>query len=794
LKVSLNWLKEYIEIKEDPETLASDLTMFGLNVEGIEKTGSDFEGVVFGRVIRVMDHPNADKLKVCRVDAGGTRELNIVCGAPNVKAGLNVPVAVEGATLPGGFKIKKTKLRGEPSEGMICSEKELSVGSDESGIMELDFEEDPGTDLSGRLVPEDTIIDIEVTPNRPDQLSHLGIAREIGAMYGRELSMPEGIDMKAGGEVSLAVEDQTDCPRYTAALINDIHIEESPAWLKERLRSVGINTVNNIVDVTNFVLMEIGHPLHAFDRDSLKDDSILVRRGRDGESIVTINGNRRKLSNKHLVITDTEIPVGVAGVIGGQDSEVTPNTRSILLESAVFDPGAIRSGRKDLDIETEASYRFERGADPGITVYALERACYLIEKLGAGKANRLYSDSGGEGVEPATIELDRRYANKIIGTNLSSEEIAEHLEKLHLKCSCSDDIIKVEIPTYRLDLKEDIDMVEEVARSYGYNNIKGDGTGLKNLFPEPDLVEKRDRYLCNYLASRGYAEVITSSFMDSNDPELFQWPEKDPRNKYIEIANPLTSLQTALRTSLLPGLLRVIRENPHTEQKGIKIFEIGKVFLPGKNGRGLPREGTHLTAILSGTAFPKQWITESRDFDYFDMNGEIESILAMFLSLNDINLERDIESKPQFVFKWFNRNDLVAESGLISDLERYQIDSQLFYFTLYLDTLGDTFMQQAYVKPSPYPAVKRDLCVIAGGRVNFSDIRKVVLRNSKYLEEITLFDYYVDENSEEDSRSYTFSLSFRSDQGTLKDSRVNKIIDKILRALELELKVFLRQE
>ncbi len=794
MKVSLNWLREYIDIKEDPETLAGDLTMFGLNVEGTEERGADYEGVVFGKVNRVLDHPNADKLKVCRVDTGGKRELNIVCGAPNVRPGINVPVAVEGAVLPGGFKIKKTKLRGELSEGMICSEKELEVGDDESGIMELDFEAEPGTDLSGRLVPADTIIDIEVTPNRPDQLSHLGIAREISAMYGRKLTVPESIDMKPGGEVALAVQDEKDCPRYTAALIDDIKIAESPAWLKERLRSVGINAVNNIVDVTNFVLMEIGHPLHAFDRDSLKADSILVRRGRDGESIVTINGNKRILSNKHLVITDTEIPVGVAGVIGGQESEVTRNTRRILLESAVFDPGAIRSGRRDLDIETEASYRFERGADPGITVYALERACYLIEKLGAGRASRLYSDIGGDTVERSQVDLDRSYVNKIIGTNLSSEEIAEHLGKLHLECTCGDDFITVEVPTYRLDLKEDIDLVEEVARSYGYNNIKGEGTGLKNLFPEPDPVEKRNRYLCGYLASRGYAEVITSSFMDRNDPDLFDWPEKDPRNSYIDIANPLTSLQTALRTSLLPGLLRVMRENPHTEQKGIKIFELGKVFLPGKNGRGLPREESHLTAVLSGRAYPKQWIAEKRDFDYFDMNGEIESILAMFLPLNDINMIRDIEAKPQFVFKWFNRNELVAESGLISDLERYQIDSRLFYFTLYLDTLGDTFIQQSYVKPSPYPAVKRDLCVIAGERVTFSDIKKVVLRNSKYLEEIILFDYYRDEGAEEDRRSYTFSLRFRSDQGTLKDSRVNKIIDKILRALELELKVFLRQE
>jgi phenylalanyl-tRNA synthetase beta chain len=787
-------LRDYIDIEEDPETLAGDLTMFGLNVEGIEGAGAEFEGVVFGKVIKVLDHPNADRLRVCRVDAGQEKELNIVCGAPNVREGLGVPVAVEGAVLPGGFRIKKTKLRGELSEGMICSEKELGIGDDESGIMELSFSAEPGEDLSRELVSDDVIIDIEVTPNRPDQLSHLGIAREISAMYSRELSIPGTMEMEPGGEFSLAVEDEEDCPRYSAALIDDVVIAESPGWLRKRLSSVGINTVNNIVDITNFVLLELGHPLHAFDRDSLGEDSILVRRGRSGESIITINGNNRELSEKHLLITDTDLPVGVAGIIGGQNTEVTENTNRILLESAVFNPRTIRAGRKALDIETEASYRFERGADPGVTVFALQRACYLIEELGAGKVQRRYIDKGAGNVSVSKIELDRNYVNKVIGTNLSSEEISEHLEKLNLNCSISGDLLQVEVPTYRLDLKEDIDLVEEVARSYGYNNIKGEGAGLRNLLPETDRKESRNRYLRNYMAARGYAEVITSSFMDSGDPDLFSWPDNDPRKKYIEVANPLTSSQTALRTSLLPGMLGVIRENQLVERKGIKIFELGKVFIPEKKGEGLPREELHLTALLTGNAFPRQWITAERGFDYFDMNGELESIISMFVPLEEISMEREIESEPGYIFKWFNRNRLVAESGIIPPGERYDTESEIFYFTIYLDASGDSFMDRHYEKPSPYPAVKRDLCVIAGERVGYSDIKKVVLRNAKYLEKITLFDYYRDIDSDEDSRSYTFSLSFRSDQGTLKDSRVNKIIDKILRALELELKVFLRKE
>ena len=357
--VSLNWLKRYVDIEEDPATLAHDLTMFGLNVESVDVKGGEYTGVVFGRVLECGKHPDADKLSVCKVDAGTGTPLNIVCGAPNVRTGLSVAVAVQGAVLKGGFKIKKTKLRGQVSEGMICSETELGIGEDASGIIELDMDLEPGADLSGRLGSSDVILDIEVTPNRPDQLSHFGIAREIAALYMRKLREPEFFGLEPGYDFKIETEDEGDCPRYSAAFVNEINVGPSPQWMQELLMSAGVKPIYNIVDVTNFVLLEMGQPLHAFDRDMLGRDGILVRRGKPGEKMYTLDGIEREVGEDVLLITDGETAVGVAGVMGGRDSEITDRTKRVLIESAWFGPRAVRRSSRELKLDTEASYRVE---------------------------------------------------------------------------------------------------------------------------------------------------------------------------------------------------------------------------------------------------------------------------------------------------------------------------------------------------------------------------------------------------------------------------------------------------
>jgi phenylalanyl-tRNA synthetase beta chain len=387
--------------------------------------------------------------------------------------------------------------------------------------------------------------------------------------------------------------------------------------------------------------------------------------------------------------------------------------------------------------------------------------------------------------------------NRIMGTNLSPEEIASHLEKLELKSIVDGDLINVSVPTFRLDLDEEIDIIEEVARVYGYDNIKGEGTGLTNTFPDIDSTDKRNEYLCSYLASKGYAEVITSSFVSEEDLELFRWSKYDKQHNPVKILNPLTASQSALRTSLIPGLLGVIANNPLSERKGIRVFEMGKVFSRANSGKGLPREKFHLSAVFTRNAEPKQWIEKERKFNYFDMKGELESILSMFNDLEDIKMVKK-EGMPQLhIFQWIKKNQLLAECGEVprETAKKYDIESQIFFFVVYLDNLEkDAYSRKRFFSFSLYPAVKRDLCVITEERITFSEIKAVIYNNSKYLESILLFDYYKDNQQEKDKRSYTFTLSFRSDESTLKDKKIDKIIEKILRALERQLKVFLRKE
>ncbi len=799
MKVSLNWLKRYIDIGETPEVLARDLTMFGLNVEGIERSGPDFTGVVFGKVLECVKHPEADRLSVCTVDAGGEKPLNVVCGAPNVRKGLSVAVALNGAVLPGGFKIKKTKLRGVVSEGMICSETELGIGDDSSGIIELDSDLTPGESLESSFGKSDTVLDIEVTPNRPDQLSHIGVARELAALYKRELKMPSITELKPEGDFHLEIEDPSDCPRYSAALVDDVVVEPSPAWMQELLVSAGVKPINNIVDVTNFVLMELGQPLHAFDRDRLKKDSILVRRAFKGETLYTLDGIERELDQNVLVITDGENPIGVAGVMGGLDSEVGPGTKRLLIESAHFGSTAIRMSSHALKLDTEASYRYERESDPGITVKALGRACRLIEEIGAGRVQKVYSElqADPEVLKKKSIELRVKQANRVMGTRLGVDDLAELLSRLDLDSVKSGKDLVVSIPTYRRDLREEIDLVEEVARVYGYENIGREEERKGGIFSKILPADRRNEEIAVYLASRGYAEVIGSSFMDPADIERFEWLSRDRLANPVKIANPLTQAQSVLRTSLLPGMLRIVGRNAPVEQEGIKIFELSRIFLQSGSGEGLPDEELHLCILMTRKAAPVSWAGEQRSFDFFDIKGEAEALFERLGMPAEIKFERKKEAHPHYTYNWLLNNKIIAECGKIPDrvAGRYDIDTPLFYFDLSMDLVPPGgYGPDTYSAISPYPLVKRDLCVVSSDRVTFADIRNIIKKRAKNLEYIRLFDYYRGGQLGEGKRSYTFRLGFRSFEGTLEDKVIDRVIDKVLEALKKELQVTLRAE
>jgi phenylalanyl-tRNA synthetase beta chain len=799
MKVSLNWLRRYVEISERPDILAHDLTMFGLNVEEIHQLGAPFKGVVYGRVLEVERHPGADKLSLCRVEVGGAEPLQIVCGAPNVRPGLGVPVALHGAVLAGGLKIKRSKIRGELSEGMICSEIELAIGENADGIIELDFEERPGTNLESRLGSSDVIFDIEVTPNRPDQLCHLGIAREVAALYGRSLTFADTYSLHEEGFFRLEIENGDDCPRYTAAFVDDIAVKPSPHWMQELLTAVGMKPINNVVDVTNFVLMELGQPLHAFDRDTLARDTIVVRRARHGERLVTLDGEKRDLDHEILVIADSERPIALAGVMGGEETEVTDRTQRVLLESAMFERRRIRAAKQRFRLETEASYRFERQADIAITKSALERACLLLKEIGAGSPRSSCRDliKDNAALEPRVLQVRVSQVNRVMGTRLSASDISALLSRLELGSSVAGERLEVAIPSVRRDLEQEIDIIEEIARLYGYENIGRDTVPSSKIFSHRADVDRRNQCICSYLASRGFVEVVTTSFMDPREAARFGWRENEPRVRALQIENPLSAMQSHLRTSLLPGLLNVVRRNSRTEQEALKLFELGKVFIAASDGAGLPSEELHLAAILARNAVPSQWIEQQRPSDFFDMKGALEALLErMGVDPSSLAMSRAGSAEQGYIFNWYNDKELLAEGGMLSKriTSVFDIDSEVFYFDIALEGLKGVGGALHYNQVSPYPVVKRDLCLVAGEKVAFSDIINLIKRRAKYLESISLFDYYRAGHLGEGKRSYTFRLSFRSPDSTLDDAAVDKEIEKFLESLKRDLQVTLRVE
>jgi phenylalanyl-tRNA synthetase beta chain len=798
VKISLSWLKRYVSIEEDAATLARDLTMFGVNVEGIEALAPPFTGVVLGRVLEVAKHPGADRLSLCTVDAGGPRPLGIVCGAPNVAAGMRVAVAVEGAALAGGLRIKKSKIRGVVSEGMICSESELGLSEHHDGIMSLDFDGQPGMSLEGKLGQSEYVFDLEVTPNRPDLLCHFGIAREIAALYRRKLVVPDLFDLGALGDFNLKIESGADCPRYTAAFIDGVAVAPSPAWMQNLLKSVGLGAINNIVDATNFVLMELGQPLHAFDRDTLAKDTIAVRRAKKGEKIVTLDGVERDLDPGILVIADDARPIAVAGVMGGRDTEVKPDTKRLVIESAMFDPRLVRSARQSLKLDTEASYRFEREADIGITMDAAARACRLIQEMGAGTPSAACAESihDPRNIERRTVSLRVSHANRVMGTELAGDDIAALLDRLELSSRSYGDTVHVSIPTFRRDILEEIDLVEEAARVYGYENIGRDESARCSIFSEVPAEDLRKDSLVGFLVSRGFAEVVTSSFMDPADTGRMGWDGRDERAGPLRVSNPLTEAQSTLRTSLLPGLLGVARRNTRAEQEEIRIFELGKVFLPGPERSGLPREELHLAALFARHAVPLHWMEPRRQSDFFDMKGELEALLERLGLAHEAKMMKPHDGKGQ-IFHWLLSGAVLAEGGLIAKgvSEGFDVDFPVFYFDLRLDILPPAGAGWPRFEPiSQYPAVKRDLCIVVADKVRYAEVRNIIMKQAQYLDSIRVFDYYRGGHLGEGKRSYTFRLSFRSSEGTLDSIAVDREVQRIIGALQRELGAALRTE
>ncbi|UCD59011.1 MAG: phenylalanine--tRNA ligase subunit beta [Candidatus Hydrogenedentota bacterium] len=791
--VSLNWLKELVHTDVALSELANMLTMAGIEVEGVENIKPDFEKVDVGRILRVSRHPNADKLVLCNVDVGKPHPLRIVCGASNMKEGDKVPVALVGAQLAGGSKVKKTKIRGEVSEGMLCSERELGLGDDHSGIMILPPDAPVGKSFEEALGLSDIVVELGITPNRPDCLSMLGVAREVAAITGARVQPPHIEVQESGPDInsltSITIEDDIACPRYAARIVSGVKTGPSPTWMQQRLLKAGLRPLNNVVDVTNYVLIELGHPLHAFDYDKLDEHRIVVRRARRGESVVTLDGENRTLSEQMLVIADAESPVAVAGVMGGANSEVTDQTTNVLIESAYFDPMSIRRTSKALDLSTEASYRFERGTDHEMVTLALDRAAALMAELAGGRTARGRIDCFPRSFAPVDLRLRHGRVKKILGIEIPSDTAVSILASLGFEIvSDGADAVQVRAPSYRPDVKAEIDLIEEVARIYGYENVVA-------TYPRDNTVMKRGVQTRSYedecktvFKSCGFSEIITLSFGLPADMVDFSDCKRDPRLRPISMKNPLTEDASVLRTTLIPGLLQTVRVNINAGNKEMKVFETGKVYWPAAE-QVLPEERTFVCAATTGLSRPMSWRDHPAEVDFFEAKGVAETLLQ---SLGYTAPEATKESRQGFhpgaCADIVVHGETVGTVGEIHPdlLQKYGIGQKVCVIEIDLSALESLPpAEHRYEKISRFPYSDRDLAVVVDEHVEAAALASVIATaGGKILRRILLFDVYRGEQVGEGRKSLAFSLRFQSNERTLTDQEITGTCNRIVERLE----------
>lgn len=813
MKISIDWLQDYVDIDLPPDELAERLTMAGLEVEEIERSSSDFDGVLVGEVLDVRRHPNADRLTVCRVDVGQDEPLNIVCGAPNVAAGQKVPVATVGTTLtipsndaakePKRLKIKRAKLRGEVSEGMICSEDELGLSDDHSGIMVLDAATKPGLPFRRYLrdrgvAMSDVVLDIAITPNRPDATSHFGVARDVAALTGGEfrqpdLTLPLTSDSSHGG-VSIRIEAPEACRRYVGLVVRDVTIRESPEWLKQRLTAVGLRPRNNVVDATNFVMYECGQPLHAFDLDSLAGPAIEVRLSKGGERFVTLDDREHTLPAETLLICDAEKPVALAGIMGGQNSEVSDATTNILIESAYFDPRTIRRAAKKLSIQTDSSYRFERGINAGAQLWAAVRAAELIAELAGGRVERKAIDAHPRPVEFRTVGVRPERANSVLGVEIEPEEMARLLRSIGFGVSSSDGVLECVVPKFRPDVEREIDLIEEIARLYGYDRIpEPPRSSVPNAVPREDASDVLRRAVRDRLAGIGFHEIHTNSMLRADTAERFNVPPlvQGVVAGIVETLNPISREMAALRPSLLPGALQVTGYNQNHGQRGLSFFEFGHVFARGDNPRNvLPgyRERDHLLVVATGDYVLPGWSEDVREADIFDIRGVVELVLDV-LGVTSVEFAPVHDPSPLTTYHLALRLDgrVIGLTGRLADTiaQEYDIDTPLFFAEIEWDALSSAAdTERRFIAISRYPVVERDIAVVVPrDRPAGKLLDAIRAEGGPLLQDANLFDLYEGDRVPPGTRSLAFSLRFGADR-TLTDREV----DERVQAITLRLK------
>lgn len=787
--VSFRWLRDYVDIEVAPGELADRLTMVGLEVESVNEIAPEFSGVVVAKILSIRPHPNADKLTLCEVTTGD-KNYPVVCGAGNINAGDIVPLALEGATIPGGYTIKSSRIRGELSRGMLCSEDELGIGEDATGIMLLPDKLPLGEDLAVALDLKDTVFDIGVTPNRSDCLSVIGIAREVAAITGKKLKLPEITFRETEEDINniTSVENLVPdlCPRYTVRVIKNVRVMPSPRWMRLRLEACGIRAINNVVDITNFVMMESGQPLHAFDFRYLEEGKIVVRGSQEGEEFVSLDGKTRSLQEGTPMICDGVKPVAIAGIMGGLNSEVRDDTETVLLESAYFNPSSIHRTSKGLGISTEASFRFERGVDPENVLRASARAARLMAELSCGKICKNYIDQYPRRIERAeNIPLRLKKVNEIIGSKINAGEIRKILKSLDMEVSkVKTGEYHITPPTFRTDITREIDLVEEIIRVHGYDNIP---VSLPTFSVKPcmrskdSVVEDKLRAI---LTGHGYFEVINYSFTSPESTDILCLKDVNKGRRFIRIRNPLTEDQSVMRTSLVYGLLETMRKNANVGCFDLKIFEKGKIFIAREKNE-LPIERNMVAGLVTGLRCADLW-HKGLLSDFYDVKGCLEDLFDG-LMITDARFKSDADVPflhPGKSCKIFSGDGEIGFMGEINPevLEKMGLKRNTVVFEIDFDALVMHYTGKIFYRDiSRFPPCTRDVAFLVDKDVEGGQILDLAPReDEELLEKVAVFDVYEGKGVPEGMKSIALRFTYRSPDRTLTDNEVDHIHGRIV--------------
>ena len=799
MKISNNWLKDYIKTDLSSEKIGAFLTDIGLEVEGIEKYESvkgSLEGIVVGKVLTCEQHPNADKLKITTVEVGSGKILNIVCGAPNVAAGQTVPVAVVGTKIydkkGSFFEIAKAKIRGEVSEGMICAEDELGLSDDHGGIMVLDEETYKVGEPFAKYfsLTNDEVYEIGLTPNRTDAMSHYGVARDLQAFLSNngvksEFEKISTAIVNTEGEhgFELEVEDSALCPRYIGAIIENVKISPSPAWLQDRLKAIGLSPINNVVDITNYILHGLGQPLHAFDADKISGKKVKVGINEAGTKFTTLDGIERTLNGSEIIIKDgNNQPMCIAGVFGGSESGVSEETKTIFLESAYFNPVAIRKAAKSHGLNTDASFRFERGVDPNNTRTAITQAIKLIEEITGGKKIGSLLEHYPNKIEDAKIIFRYSKLDQILGVKIHREKIKEILKSLEIK-AVNDiaDGLELAVPAYRADVTREIDVIEEILRIYGYNKVdapqKISFTPVKLSFDDQDALENS---WARTLQSNGFNEVMNNSLTSVKD-----------ETNAVKLLNPLSKELTFMRKSLLEGLLENTIYNINRKNQDIKFFELGKIY----HKKEKYEERKQLAILISGRTYSENWLMPKSASDFYMLKAYVKVLFdKLSLETEEISLEDD---RFGDALEIISKGNTIARLGKVSPklLKEYDIDQECFYAEIETETVQKLRTKEnfKFVDIPKFNKIRRDLALLVDKNVNYAELYKLAKKNpSKYLKNINLFDVYEGKNLPEGKKSYALSFELLNEEKTLEDKDITAVMDSLIKNFKKEFNAELR--